>query len=83
MINKIDKYLFSEKGMTIVNILFFLSLFFRNSGVIFVAYIVWILYLINCIKKANSQTAKITYSVFIVFASVMIVLNLYLLVKAL
>ena len=82
MINKIDKYLFSEKGMTIVNILFFLSLFFRNSGVIFVAYIVWILYLMNCIKKTNSQTAKITYSVFIVFASVMIVLNLYLLVKA-
>ena len=80
---KIDKALFSEKGITIVNILFFLSLFLRNSGVIFAAYIVWIFYLMNCIKKAPSQTAKIIYSVFIVFAGVMIGLNLYFLVKAL
>ena len=39
---KIKNALFSERGMKIVNALFFLSLLFRNRGIIFIAYIIWI-----------------------------------------
>lgn len=49
--NQMKKMFFSEIGMKVVNLLFFLSLFIRNCGVIFVAYAVWILYLLNCMKK--------------------------------
>lgn len=80
---KMKKYLFSEQGMAVVNVLFFLSLFIRNSGIIFAAYIVWILYLVNCFRKTRSKTVKFLYSIFIILASVMIVLNLLALIKTL
>lgn len=35
------RLLFSEGGMRIVNFLFFLSLLFRSSGVVFVSYTLW------------------------------------------
>ena len=40
-----------------------------------VAYLVWILFLAFCIKKAASRTSRIIYGCFIVFAVVMVVLN--------
>ena len=40
---KIKNLLFSEKGMRMVNVLFFLSAFFYRSGLLFIAYIVFIL----------------------------------------
>ena len=79
--DKMKKVLFSERGMKIVNTLFFLSLIFRNVGVIFVAYSIWILYLYHCIKISPSKASKGIYSAFIAFASVMIVLNLYFLFR--
>ena len=35
---KIKNLLFSEKGMRMVNVLFFLSAFFYRSGLLFIAY---------------------------------------------
>ena len=80
---KVKNALYSEKGMTIVNALFFLSAFFRNMGVIFVAYTVWIFYLINCIQKTPSKITKLIYAVLVAYAGVVIVLNLYFLVNSL
>ena len=79
--NQMKKMFFSEIGMKVVNLLFFLSLFIRNCGVIFVAYAVWILYLLNCMKKTSSKTLKVVLSFFVIFASVMIVINLFFLFK--
>ena len=42
---KIKEALFSEKGMKAVNALFLLAALLRNSGIIFAAYIMWIVYL--------------------------------------
>lgn len=46
---KIKEILFSENGMKVVNTLFFLAMLFYWSGLLFVAYIVWICYLVFCI----------------------------------
>lgn len=78
---KIIEMLFSEKGMKIVNTLFFLSMLLYRSGFIFIAYAAWIVYLSFCIKKSESKGSKTIYSVFIGLAAVMICLNLYFLIS--
>lgn len=78
---KIKEILFSEKGMKVVNTLFFLSMLFYRSGFIFIAYAAWIVYLSFCIKNSESKGSKTIYSVFIGIASVIICLNIYFLVR--
>lgn len=73
---KIKEMLFSERGMKIVNTLFFLSMIFYRSGCIFIAYAAWIVYLCCCIKKSKSKGIRTVYSVFIGLAAIMICLNL-------
>ena len=77
---KIKDMLFSEKGMRVVNGLFFLSMLFARSGIIFVAYLVWIIYLSFCIRNSTSKGSKVIYGVFIGLAAVMIIVNLYFLI---
>lgn len=50
---KMKELLFSEKGMKIVNTLFFLAAIFYKSGLLFVAYFAWIVYLFFCVKQAD------------------------------
>ena len=80
---KIMKVLTSESGMKVVNILFLLSVLIRNSGIIMIAYLCWIFYLVFCIKKAPDKMAKVIYKVFIAFASIMLLINLYFYLKLL
>lgn len=72
---------FSKNGMKLVNLLFLLSLFIRNSGIIFVAYFVWIAYLTFGIKMTKVKSVKIINSIFILFAASMIIVNMFLLLK--
>ena len=74
---KIKEIIFSENGMKAVNTLFFLAMFFYMSGLLFVAYIVWICYLVFCIRNTESRGSKVVYSVFVGLAVVMIGVNLY------
>ncbi|MGM9573759.1 MAG: hypothetical protein ACI3VJ_04975 [Hominicoprocola sp.] len=78
---KIKEILFSERGMKIVNTLFFLSVIFYRSGLLFIAYIAWIVYLAFCIKHTDSKGSKIVYSTFIGVAVITICLNLYFLLR--
>ncbi|MBS6734392.1 MAG: hypothetical protein KH275_04200 [Clostridiales bacterium] len=80
-VKNIRKNLFSEKGMTAVNALFLLSLLLRDSGVIFIAYLVWIAYLALGIKNTSSKGIRIINSVLIAFAMLMVLVNLYLLLR--
>ena len=73
--------LFSEKGMQLVNILFFLSAIFYRRGFIFIAYLAWVVYLSFCIKQAESNGSKIIYSDFMGIAIIMICINLYFLLR--
>lgn len=78
----IKKTLFSEKGMKIVNFLFLLAFLIPNRGFIFIAHAVWIVYLGCCVKSTPSKSAQLVYKTLIVFAAVMICVNLYFLVRA-
>lgn len=78
---RMKKNLFSERGMKIINLLFFLSMLIRNRGIIFIAYTFWIIYLVYCIKDSQSAAAKVVYKIIIAFAAVMILLNVYFMVK--
>lgn len=74
---RIRDVLLSDKGMKIVNALFFISLLFSGHGLIFIAYIVWIIYLLFCFKHSKDKSGKIIYGIFIGLASAMILQNLY------
>ena len=78
---KIKNLLFSEKGMRVVNVLFFLSAFFYRSGLLFIA-VAWIIYLLFCVKQTEAKGSKAVYSVFIGIAVIMICVNLYFLIRS-
>lgn len=77
---KIREILISENGMKIVNLLFFLSAVIRNRGIIFAAYIIWIIYLVYCIKHVKTKPERIVYTVFLIYAVIMILINGYFLI---
>jgi hypothetical protein len=81
MINKLKTLLTSDEGMKVVNLLFLLSALIRNRGIIFISYIMWIAYLVYCIKRTCSKSVRSIYGIFIVFAAVMIALNLYFMMR--
>ncbi len=81
--NKAKEILLSDRGMTIINSLFILSLLIRNRGVVFVFYLVWIAYLAFGMKESQSKAVKIINSIFIIFATIMIIVNVCLLMNAL
>ena len=72
---------FSENGMKAVNTLLLLAMLFYRSGLLFVAYIVWICYLVFCIRNTESRGSKVVYSVFVGLAVVMIGVSLYGLIR--
>ena len=78
---KAREILFSEKGMQIVNALFFLSLIFYRSGMLFIAYLVWIAYLALCMRHTQAKGGRIVYSALMGFAAIMVCLNLYFLLR--
>lgn len=80
---KIKEALFSERGMKAVNALFLLAALLRNSGIIFAAYIMWIVYLSVGIKRTSSKAVKVINSIFILFAALMVLVNACFLVMAL
>lgn len=73
--DKLKNLLFSENGIKIVNMLFFLAFLARNTIFLVAAYLIWIIFLVFCRKKAKDRVSKIIYTCFAAFAAVMIVLN--------
>ena len=74
---KLKEMFFSERGMAIVNMLFYLSLLIRVGWLTVLTYLVWTAYLVFCIKHAESKASKIINTVFLVFAAVLACVNLY------
>ena len=68
-LDRIDVY--DENGEE-VNLLFLLAVLIHNSGLVFAAYAVWIVYLAIGIKNTDSRAVKVTYIVFIIFAAIML-----------
>lgn len=78
---ELKEKLYSEKGMRMVNLLFLLAVLIPNSGIVFAAYAVWIVYLAVGIKNTDSRAVKVTYTVFIIFAAIMLGGNAVLMFK--
>lgn len=78
MIERIKCELVSEKGMKIVNALFFLSVVIRNKVFITCTFIVWLIYLVFSINHSSSKIMKMIYILLSIYATIIIVLNIYL-----
>ncbi len=74
---KLKEAFFSEKGMGIVNTLFWISTIFRKGWLTVAACLAWAAYLVFCRKHAESKASRIINTVFLVFAAVLACVNLY------
>jgi len=73
---KLKDSLFSERGMRIVNTLFFLSACFRG-WLSFIALLAWMAYLVYCLTHTDSKVTKIVFSLLLLFAAVLFGFNAY------
>lgn len=80
---RLKRYLFSERGMKLVNLLFLFGILLRGSGLLSIAYLVWGAYLFHGIRTSPSRAMRIINRVFLVFACGMILIDFYFLVKSL
>lgn len=69
---KLKELLTSERGMQAVNILFFLGLLMKGSGISLLAYLLWAVYLGYGIKNTPSKVVRVIYALFLLFAVVMV-----------
>lgn len=74
---KMEKQLFSEDGMKVVNVLFILLYLVRNPLFTICAYTVWFVYLVYSVRHTKSKGMKIFYSVLSMLAMVTVLLNVY------
>ena len=81
MNEKIKTFLTSEKTMRAVNLLFLLSMLIPGAGIIYLAYLLWIAYLVYFIRRTPSRVIKIWHSILIILASGMILVNLYFMLR--
>lgn len=81
MIEKFRNQLFSENGMKIINVLFFLSFIFTNPFLIIGTFVVWIAFLIYSIRKTSSSVMRVVYSLLGIFAVVIVVMNVYSIIR--
>lgn len=78
---RIKKLLDSEKIMRVVNLLFLLSMLIPGLGIIYLAYFLWIAYLVYFIRRTSSKSIKIWNSILIALAACMIIVNLYFMLR--
>ena len=79
--DKLKSVFNSGKAMSVVNLLFLLSLLIPNRGIIFIACTAWIGYLVYSIRNTSSIVVKAANGVFIALAVLMIAVNLYFLLE--
>lgn len=73
----IKEVLFSDRGMKIVNVLFWLTFLSHVPGVEMIAGLAWAAYLAYGIKISSSKFVKIMLSAFMVLAMLSIALGIY------
>ena len=81
MKDKLKSVFNSGKAMSVVNLLFLLSLLIPNRGIIVIACTAWIGYLVYSIRNTSSIVVKAANGVFIALAVLMIAVNLYFLLE--
>lgn len=81
MLRQLKEMLFSENGMKIVNMLFFIMVFLRSSVLTILTYGAWLVFLACSVKRTESKGIKAFYLLLAVYSVVVIVWNLWKLVE--
>ena len=63
--------------MNLVNILFWLAIFFSHDVVQLMAYVCWAIWLVFCIQRTSSKVVKVVHGLFLVVAAVMVIGGAY------
>ena len=74
---RLKQYINSPKGMNLINIIFWLAIFLSYDVVQLIAYGCWSIWLVFCIRRTSSRVVKVVYSLFLVFAVVMVIGGAY------
>ena len=80
--NKLRDFLLSDKGRRIINILFLICLFFRHTVLTYIAFGVWIIYLLFCLRKAPTKVDRIIYLIFLGLVLLLLAVSLIRQVRA-
>ena len=74
---RLKQYINSPTGMNLVNILFWLAIFFSHDVVQLMAYGCWAIWLVFCIQRTSSKVVRVVHGLFLVVAAVMIIGGAY------
>ena len=77
MAEKIRKFMRSERGRAFVNAMFILTTMVRGSGMMFLADIFWVVWLLFCIRESKTKAERVIYGCFVVVGVVLFGMNLY------
>ena len=77
MAEKIRKFMRSERGRAFVNAMFILATMVRGSGMMFLADIFWVVWLLFCIRESKTKAERVIYGCFVVVGFVLFGMNLY------
>lgn len=77
MTERLKKFMCSERGRAFVNAMFILATLARGSGLMFFADILWVVWLVYCVKESETKVGKVIYGCFIVVGVVLFGMNLY------
>ena len=65
---RLKQYINSPTGMNLVNILFWLAIFFSHDVVQLMAYGCWAIWLVFSIQRTSSKVVKVAHGLFLVVA---------------
>ena len=74
---RLKQYINSPTGMNLVNILFWLVIFFSHDVVQLMAYGCWAIWLVFCIQRTSSKVVRVVHGLFLVVAAVMVIGGAY------
>ena len=77
MAEKIRKFMRSERGRAFVNSMFILATMVMGSGMMFLADIFWVVWLIFCIRESKTKAERVIYGCFVAVGVVLFGMNLY------
>lgn len=72
---KIKRLLTTESGMRTINLLFWLTIIFRNSIIILITYGLWMFFLFYSLKNTRFRIMRVLYSLFVLFAAFVMILS--------
>lgn len=65
-----------ERERTLLNIVFLSVVFLPNPWVIVIAYSIWVVVLIDCLRKMTVRLMKVVFGILIAYAVSIVVLNI-------